>query len=483
MEIEVLNLSTSCRLCLAPTTRRDAKDMYAEAQLIEMVESIFSISFQQTEWCPRKICKDCQALVTKIYDYVQKVRTNQDYLQSINLKQESQSTEKTALDEAVSDNEIKDEPIIEDVKPLEITLEEDDDQQLESSTEDVGVEQLENNVSDVDEEVLPKKRRKRKVKKIKSVPENREQEEELIKRYFTFRCDICTKESPNFKALSDHFREAHNTSGYVKCCNKKLYRRCRLLDHISKHENPDSFRCDICNKTYACRTSLELHNMHIHLSENEKPHKCSICAKSFAKDYQLKCHMVRHVSVECQECGKTMSNRLSLRDHMINLHGGVGQPRLCVCDTCGKEFRSKPAFEKHVLLHQGIVQDNSIQCHLCPRWLTNKMGLQRHIRTQHSETGDTFVCGDCGKIAPNSSALKQHRRVVHAEMKYECEICGKRFKRAISLKEHRAIHTGEALYSCRFCPMTFISNANMYSHQKKMHPDEWQKSQAEKLKK
>ncbi|KXJ76193.1 hypothetical protein RP20_CCG010221 [Aedes albopictus] len=160
MEIEVLNLSTSCRLCLAPTTRRDAKDMYAEAQLIEMVESIFSISFQQMEWCPRKICKDCQALVAKIYDYVQKVRTNQDYLQSINLKQESQSTEKTALDEAVSDNEIKDEPIIEDVKPLEITLEEDDDQQLESSTEDVGVEQLEDNVSDVDEEVLPKKKEK-----------------------------------------------------------------------------------------------------------------------------------------------------------------------------------------------------------------------------------------------------------------------------------------------------------------------------------
>lgn len=475
MEVEMPDVTeSSCRLCLVPITNA-AVDLYAE-QLIEMVESVFRITFVRAKWFPQMICKDCQALVLQIHDYMQKVRANQDYLQSVN---SNLPKTRSAEVKTESDSEQKYEPTIEqpkspETKPIEDKEEND---QLQPSEEDAGNDDYKEHSI---EEVIPKRRRK--IKKTKSTDETRAKEEELIKRYYTFRCDVCSKETTNFKALLDHFRESHKTSGYIKCCNKKLYRRCRLLDHISKHQDPDTFRCEICNKTYACRTSLELHNMHLHLSENEKPHKCSVCSKSFAKDYQLKCHMVRHVAVECPKCGRILSNRLSLRDHLINVHSEVGQKQ-SVCDICGKGFRSKVSFQRHVLMHQGAAPDNRVQCHLCPRWLTNKMGLQKHIRTQHMEIGNQFVCGDCGKISPNSSALQQHRRVVHAEEKFSCEVCGKRFKRAITLKEHRAIHTGEKLYSCRFCPMTFISNANMYSHQKKMHPDEWEKARVSKLKK
>lgn len=42
-----------------------------------------------------------------------------------------------------------------------------------------------------------------------------------------------------------------------------------------------------------------------------------------------------------------------------------------------------------------------------------------------------------------------------------------------------SLHTGESLYKCNFCDKTFKSNANMYSHRKKMHYAEMQ--QQEKL--
>lgn len=36
-----------------------------------------------------------------------------------------------------------------------------------------------------------------------------------------------------------------------------------------------------------------------------------------------------------------------------------------------------------------------------------------------------------------------------------------------------AVHTGQPLYSCCFCPQTFKSHANMHTHKKRLHPNEW----------
>lgn len=36
-----------------------------------------------------------------------------------------------------------------------------------------------------------------------------------------------------------------------------------------------------------------------------------------------------------------------------------------------------------------------------------------------------------------------------------------------------AVHTGQPLYSCCFCPLTFKSHANLYTHKKRLHRNEW----------
>lgn len=62
---------------------------------------------------------------------------------------------------------------------------------------------------------------------------------------------------------------------------------------------------------------------------------------------------------------------------------------------------------------------------------------------------------------------------VHVAQNFQCHLCAKAFKAAAALKDHIATHTGEKLYKCSFCPEAFIWRPNMYSHQKKAHPDEW----------
>lgn len=45
-----------------------------------------------------------------------------------------------------------------------------------------------------------------------------------------------------------------------------------------------------------------------------------------------------------------------------------------------------------------------------------------------------------------------------------------------------AHHTGQELYNCPYCTKTFKSNANMHSHRKKSHPDEWEANRDNRFK-
>lgn len=113
----------------------------------------------------------------------------------------------------------------------------------------------------------------------------------------------------------------------------------------------------------------------------------------------------------------------------------------------------------------------------------DEFGLKRHMRSIHTNTGP-HICIICNKITPTAEALKSHQKYSHLdERKFECQECGKAFKKHISLKEHLMTHIGfgnVGLYNCPYCSRTFNSNANMYSHRKKVHPVENEKMLQEK---
>lgn len=166
----------------------------------------------------------------------------------------------------------------------------------------------------------------------------------------------------------------------------------------------------------------------------------------------------------------SFANVHRLRRHIQSIHEDL-HPH--VCDICGKKFKFKPSFERHLLEHQGVVAP-AMECPVCGVWLKNEHSLRLH-RFTHDST-DT-VCPHCSKTCSSRTALRAHIKYAHKlTTNLQCTYCEKSFKQQRNLEEHMAIHTGLQLYNCPHCPKECRSRSNMYVHIKQRHADEWLKA-------
>lgn len=73
-----------------------------------------------------------------------------------------------------------------------------------------------------------------------------------IKEFVSLVCVVCDGGGGNtggkpieyrcFKDLQLHFEKEHQERGYIVCCDKRFYRKDRLMSHITNHINPDAFK-------------------------------------------------------------------------------------------------------------------------------------------------------------------------------------------------------------------------------------------------
>lgn len=66
-------------------------------------------------------------------------------------------------------------------------------------------------------------------------------EDALIRKNISLVCDICGSALDSFRECQLHYRTVHGRVGYLMCCGKKFYKKCRLLQHLQWHEDPRKF--------------------------------------------------------------------------------------------------------------------------------------------------------------------------------------------------------------------------------------------------
>lgn len=97
-----------------------------------------------------------------------------------------------------------------------------------------------------------------------------------IREFVSLCCDICEKrpQFDTFKKLQFHYESKHECRGYVNCCEKKFYRKDRLMNHIINHINPEAFKCPKCDQKSKSKILLRIH-MKQHLPIEDRPYQCN----------------------------------------------------------------------------------------------------------------------------------------------------------------------------------------------------------------
>lgn len=303
--------------------------------------------------------------------------------------------------------------------------------------------------------------------------------DETISNFMKLNCTLCsTKDFKTFTQLRYHYTKQHGSKGFVMCCNIKHLRRHKLYEHIQFHMDPNRFLCDVCQKTFNSSHNLKTHVKMTHLPEEMKKYLCEKCDKRFGTAFQLKQHLMTHVgeterTFKCDTCSKMFPGRPHLLSHIRLVHE---KRKPYNCDQCDRSFTGKVFLRNHLAaVHtEGGGTPKKVQCSHCDKFFANETSMKKHL-SRLNRTGEKFICTECGHESPNRTAMRGHMARNHDPNRrtFVCTTCGKQFKTMKTLTEHNAVHTGETLYKCLFCPKQFNSNANKYSHQKRIHPEEW----------
>ena len=119
--------------------------------------------------------------------------------------------------------------------------------------------------------------------------------------------------------------QCHKKSSYSETkqvpnnTRKENHNRIRRLD-----DSGEQFKCNICEKIFRCRWSLETQHIKLMHTPSLLPIKCTkeFCNEDFSTKYEMIQHL-QSCSFTCQYCGKVFTRSCRIKGHMRRCIGRV----------------------------------------------------------------------------------------------------------------------------------------------------------------
>lgn len=501
-----------CRLCAEPTPLVQLitpKEEVAFTSKIITKLSWINIDISSPNGLPNTICFSCFDLLERTWAFLNNVRTAQDKLAAIFLKESKQVIEIPDTNSKETNSHIPGKPV--DVnwddfqKPkLEVKIENifdkldvssnsvntSDDKNAVKTENDTDDDFLQDNgfLSSTDSDVPLKKIKKKKVKRkqIKDTvifDDNTELPIDILSFNVTWenqtcRCAKCDAMCKSIVSLQLHSLQIHNQCSMFKCieCEKILNSYRAFVRHLRTHNSALRHCCEYCNKVFVLTSEVKNHKVKEHREVYKT--KCTKCGANFETPEELDEHKSlfsknspkktkkmksngESTEHKCDHCNKVFKSRPNLVQHKV-LH--TERSRNFACHVCGKMFFTKGSLTMHMITHEEVKPYKCDHCSLAFRArgnLTSHMSLHSGVKP--------FICEQCGRSFRVKRHLVSHA-IVHTDLRpYVCEYCNKAFRFKTRLNLHFRQHTGVKPYKCIYCQRDFTNGSNYKKHMSRRH--------------
>ena len=227
---------------------------------------------------------------------------------------------------------------------------------------------------------------------------------------------------------------------FCPICFKKFQRRHFRDLHVNGcHDKKGSagFKCNKCDQTYMCKTSLKYHQDTVHSETQPSVSNlsCNICKTTFSHEQTLRRHWKTvhprmeygdRMNIKCDKCEAKFSRGDNLTRHVKVVHRihqlafgeaaklqaqGEGEYK---CKRCGKLFSGyKAAQEMTTHLVKKCQDDDTFQCSQCGKPFRHKADLTYHTKIKHSADVQSLSCDLCDFTTQYEKSLIRHKRRKH----------------------------------------------------------------------
>ncbi|KAH0566638.1 hypothetical protein KQX54_002764 [Cotesia glomerata] len=323
----------------------------------------------------------------------------------------------------------------------------------------------------------------------------------IHKRYHTgqrpYQCSVCTKSFVSRALLNVHSK-AHNVEPtFTQPPSCKLSPYYPSNEDLRLSNNPELEEEKILvdplylpNSEVSYKSKLREDNEDTNQEDMPLAYYCKLCARFFASQptfekHKAEFHERRLKKNACEECGRVFRTLASLRNHAKSHRGKIesdlegsdkevdgkieGETRTrreLVCNTCGKVFRHRSNFKKHLVRHT----TGDLTCKHCPKKFRLYRDLTRHEKTHFLPS---YMCKECDYETTVLAALTVHmlKHTDNAGLPYKCNDCEKHFRKATDLQEHYNIHSGDKPFGCEQCGSSFYLRRQLSAHCRRLHPE------------
>ena len=142
---------------------------------------------------------------------------------------------------------------------------------------------------------------------------------------------------------------------------------------------------------------------------------------------------------------------------------------------CGKGFGKRSNLLNHFPVHVASLRREKV-CYTCnlPALSKARKSISSLSARSDSDQQSPILMRVCGKKFRNKAKYRRHLRVHRGERPFACQVCNVDFARKDHLRRHMAIHTGERPHQCTEpgCGKRFRLPQHLHEHQA-VHERKW----------